>query len=61
MIKEFNIGTGILISIFDGLFAGGISGCLGEIIKNIFVVVLLGIVFGVVMLMLDFKYSYDEI
>ena len=23
MIKEFNIDTGILISIFDGLFAGG--------------------------------------
>jgi hypothetical protein len=61
MIKEFNLSIGIIISLFDALFGGCIGGCVGGIINIDLVAVILGICFGLVMLVLDFKYSFDEL
>lgn len=61
MIKECNIQFAIIISFFDALFGGCIGGCAGGIVGNIFIATIFGICFGLVMLVLDFKYSYDEL
>jgi len=61
MAKEFNTTVGFIISIFDGLLAGGIGGCMGAITGSVIASILFGVCFGLVMIVLDFRYSFDEI
>lgn len=60
-MKEFDIHSAAIISILDALFGGSIGGCLGVMIKNIFASVAIGVAASVIMLMLDYKYSYIDI
>ena len=59
--KNFNLSIGIIISMFDGLFGGLLGACVGAMFNSITLAIATGICFALVMLVLDFRYSVDEL